>query len=270
MTVAADTFDVALTDDAFLGGALQILQPRQGYRAGLDAVLLAASAVVPGASDHIGSARVLDVGAGVGVVGLCVARRCPSADIVLVERQPLLADLARRNIERNALQAQVRVVEGDVALGGAVLHAGGALARELRPGSFDHVVANPPYYAETTGTPPPVAIKAHAHQMAAPELDGWFRFLATATAADGTMTLIHRADALAAVLHGLEGRFGNIRVFPLFPREGAPAHRILVQSRRGSRAPLRLLAGLVLHEADHTFRPEVDAILRAGAPLAIG
>ena len=69
-------------DDAFLGGALRILQPQEGYRAGLDAVLLAAAAPVRASRKD----RVLDVGAGVGVVGLAVAQRMHRAHVTLVER----------------------------------------------------------------------------------------------------------------------------------------------------------------------------------------
>src|SRR5262249_3695089 len=90
------------TDDAFLGGALRILQPKSGYRAGIDALLLAASAGAQG--------QVLDVGAGVGLVGLALARRLVEARVLLVERDPGLAELARSNIERNGLGERVRVL----------------------------------------------------------------------------------------------------------------------------------------------------------------
>jgi tRNA1(Val) A37 N6-methylase TrmN6 len=59
-------------------------------------------------------------------------------------------------------------------------------------------------------------------------------------------------------------------VFPIFPRQGAAAHRVLVQGIKGSRAPLQLRAGLILHATGHGFRPEVDAILRGGAALDLG
>lgn len=85
----------------------------------------------------------------------------------------------------------------------------------------------------------------------------------------GSATLVHRADALGEILAALEGRFGAAVVLPLHPRDGEPASRVLVQALKGSRAPLELRHGLVLHNADHGFRPEVDAILRGGAPLPI-
>jgi tRNA1(Val) A37 N6-methylase TrmN6 len=253
-----------LTDDAFLGGALSILQPATGYRAGLDAVLLAAAA-----RPAIGAgARVLDAGAGVGVVGLAIAACVPDAQVTLVELDPVLADLARRNAERNGLAARVRVVIADVAAGGRTLHEA-APDGGLAPASFEHVVTNPPFYAEGSGTPPRLGAKAAAHQMREGSLERWMAFLATAAAADGRLTLVHRADALALVLSALEGRFGSLRVLPVHPRAGAPASRIVVTAVKGSRAPLELKPGLVLQDAEGRYLPAVEAVLRHGAPLTI-
>ena len=89
-----------VTDDAFLGGRLHILQPaRKGYRAGLDAVLAAAAVQCW----DMAECRILDAGAGVGTLGLCVAANHPTACITLVENDPLLLDLAAKNISRNGL-----------------------------------------------------------------------------------------------------------------------------------------------------------------------
>jgi tRNA1(Val) A37 N6-methylase TrmN6 len=252
-----------LTSDAFLGGALDILQPASGYRAGLDAVLLAAACGVRSGEN----ARVLDAGAGVGVAGLCVARRISDAHVTLVEREPVLAGIARENVVRNALVARVQVVELDITAGGAGVHRASGSQVDLRPGAFSHVIANPPYHAEGRGTRPPADLKAAAHQMTDGALDLWCRFLATAAANDGLVTVIHRAEALGVLLDGLARRFGALCVLPLHPRVGAEAHRVIVQGRKGSRAPLRLLQGLVLHSAGNAFVPAIEAVLREGAAL---
>lgn len=253
-----------LTDDAFLGGALSILQPATGYRSGLDAVLLAAAAPV----GEGGRARVLDAGAGVGVVGLSIARRVADANVTLVELDPVMASLARDNIDRNRLDGRVCVIVADLAQGGGLLH-GDACPRGLGPASYDHLVANPPYDTIGTGTPSPRPVKVAAHQMPEGGLDRWLAFLATAAAANATLTLIHRADALAQVLSAVSGRFGRIRIRPVQPRVDAAASRIIVTAVKGSRAPLELRPALVLQRDDGTYLPEVEAILRHGAPLAI-
>jgi tRNA1(Val) A37 N6-methylase TrmN6 len=246
------------TDDAFLGGSLQILQPRSGYRAGLDAVMLAAA--VPPAPGR--PMRVLDVGAGVGTAGLCLARRMETAQVTLLEREPALVRLAAQNIARNGLGPRVRVVEGEVGLAAAELR-GLDLAEE----SFDQVMANPPFHGLDSGTLATDALKAGSHAMAETELDRWARFMARMAAPGGGITVIHKAEALIRLLAALEPRFGALVVLPLYPREGTPAHRVLVQGTKGSRAPLTLLPGLVLHGAGDAFTSQAQAVLRDGAAL---
>ena len=246
-----------LTQDAFLGGRLIVAQPANAYRAGLDAVLLAASCRAETGE------RVLDAGAGVGVVGLSVAARVPGVEVVLVESSKVLAALARRNVEQNGLGIGVRVVEADI-LAQARLDASG-----LSLEAFDHVLANPPYQEAGRGRAPPDALKAQANEMPREGLDLWARYLARMTAPDGTATMIHRADALAQVLAVFDSRFGALEVVPVHPRASAPANRILVRGRKGSRAPLRILPQVTLHGEVKGFLPEIDAVLRDGALLRV-
>lgn len=256
-SVAASVID-AKTDDAFLGGALHILQPKAGYRAGLDGVLLAAS-VAAGDGEH-----VLDIGAGVGVVGLALARRLPRARVTMLERDAGLAELARSNIARNHLADRVRLIEADVTR-----PLGDRVALGVAVESFDHVLANPPFYIEGRGTAASDPVKAAANAMPDGDLDRWVRFMAGMARPGGTATVIHRADALHALLSAFDGRFGGATVLPIHPREGEPASRVMVHAIKGSRAALQLQPGLVLHNADHSFRPDVEAILRHGAALTL-
>lgn len=248
------------TVDVFLGGRISIEQPAKGFRAGLDAVLLAAAvAGRPGAR-----LRVLDAGAGVGTAGLCVAVRLEAAHVVLAEVAPVLAELARRNVARNGLGPRASVREADVLAPAAVHEAAG-----LAAGGFDVVIANPPYLEEGRHRLPVETVAAGAFGMEEGALARWVRFLARMAAPGGRLVLIHRADALARVLDALEGRFGGVSVLPIQPRASHMANRIIVMGRKGSRAPLRLLPALVLHGPDgHGFLPPLDAVLRNGEPLS--
>ena len=250
-----------VTEDAFLGGALRVLQPVGGYRAGIDAVLLAAAVPVKAAT----SERVLDLGAGVGVVGLCIAARVGEARVTLLEIEPNLAELARRNVVRNGLEGRLDVISADV---GASARTHAELG--LSAGTFSHVVANPPFHVQGCGRPARDPIKAGAHAMPAGGLERWVHVMARLAASGGSATLIHRPEALCELLAALEGRFGALKVLPIHPRAGAPAVRVLVQGRKGSRAPLTLLPGLLLHGNDNRFLPEVDGILRHRASLDLG
>ena len=249
----------APTDDAFLGGALHILQPATGYRAGLDAVMLAAAVTAEG------PARVLDVGAGVGTAGLCLARRVASARVTLFEKEPALVRLARENIQRNGLSARASAIEGDIGLSAETAKVLG-----LEPESFDHVIANPPFHDAYGGTLPPDPLKAGAHTMPDDGLERWARFMARMAVPGGSVTVIHKAEVLSRLLAAFDARFGGLQILPLHPRAAAPAHRIIMAGRKGSRAPLTLLAGFVLHGEDGAFTPQAQAILRGGAALRLG
>ncbi len=247
--------DVApdLTDDQFLGGALQVLQPAKGYRSGLDAVLLAAAtSAAPGQ-------RILDAGSGVGVVGLCIAARVSGTGIVLVDNDPRLVDLAARNIERNGLSDRVRVAPADISQGIAALRNPDRAAG-LEAGSFDHVVSNPPYHVQGEGTEASLPFKAGAHRMPSAWLDGWLAFLHGAARDRGKLTMIHRVEALPRLLAAMERRFGTIRVRPIQSRQTTPASRMLVTAIKGAAGPFELLPSLIIHHDDGTFRPEIAAL----------
>ncbi len=250
---------LATTTDDFLGGALRLMQPQHGYRAGLDAILLAAAC--PARQGN--GACILDCGAGVGTVGLALARRITDAKVTLVERDPCLAALARQNAAANDLAARSTVVTADLAAPLTRTPALAALA-----GTFDHVLANPPYYAHHAGTRATDPQKDGSHAMPEGTLDAWLRFAAAMTRDGGTLTLIHRPEALPEMLAALERRFGGTLVLPLHSRAGEPANRLLLQARKASRAGLSVRPGRILHaDGAHGFTPEFDAILRGGAAL---
>lgn len=253
----------SVTDDVFLagapGGGLRMLQPKDGLRSGIDAVLLAAA--VPA---RIGE-RVLDAGAGVGVAGLCVARRCPLAHVTLVERETALATLARHNIARNGFGAAADIVCADLTWPAARLRTLGLVAE-----GYDHVLTNPPFHDASNVRASPHPLKAAASALATGELDRWLRFAAAMAKPGGRVTLIHRAEALREILDAIGARFGALRILPLHARPERPAVRVIVQGIKGSRAPLTLLPGFVLHERAEAFTRAANARLRDGAPLDLG
>jgi tRNA1(Val) A37 N6-methylase TrmN6 len=246
------------SDDLFLGGALTIRQPWNGYRAGTDAVLLA-SLITP---EAVEAGPVIDVGSGVGVVGLCVAARCPTARVTLIERDSQLAALATGNVERNGLSDRVTVVETDITRATLALERA-----EIDSETFAIVLANPPYHDDWRSTASGSQLKTVSHQMPEDGLEGWARFMCRMAAPGGRVAMIHKADALPRILSAFEGRFGSMAILPIYARAGEPAIRVIVEGIKGSRAPMTLRPNLVLHEPGQNFVPEVEAIFRYGAAL---
>jgi tRNA1(Val) A37 N6-methylase TrmN6 len=247
------------TTDDCLGGRIGVLQPKNGHRAGSDAVFLAA-AVPACAGDH-----VLDVGAGVGVAGLCLLARVPRIKLTAVEIDAKLCELAAKNAARNGFGDKFSAVTADVTAPGRSLRA-----VELLNENYDQVIANPPFYAEGRVKAAPDRGRATAHVMHQGGLAAWMRFFGAMAAPKALLTLMHRLDCLGELLRLLEGRFGDVTVFPLFARRGEPATRIIVQAEKGSRAGLSLLPGIVLHQENGSYMDEAEAVLRGGEALDLG
>ena len=240
----------AVTHDHLLAEAISITQPKSGYRVGTDAVLLAAAV-------STSKGRVLDLGAGAGGVFLCLAHRHAELHLTAIEKHPQLAELAGRNAAANGFAGRVRVVACDM--------------REMSPvlaGSFDHVVSNPPYH-DARGTRPRNEARALAHMGDDTEMGDWVRAAIGAVKPRGRITFICRADR-AAELAGLfaVGGAGETVMFPLWPREGVPAGRVIVEVRRDVEGPGAVLPGLVLHREDGQFTDRAMTVMR-GAPIEL-
>jgi len=237
------------TEDRLLGGRVVLRQPVDGFRAGLDAVLLAA--FVPAAAGQ----RVLEAGCGSGAVFLCLAARVPGLSVVAIEREASMAALARGNALAN--DAAAVVIEGDV---GDL-----PVARDIA--KCDHAFANPPYWPG--GTPPPGAVRRAATHEGGAGLVDWAVFLAASLRAGGTASLVlpaARFDAGVAALRA--AGCGSFTLLPVAPHAGVPAKRVLLRARRGGRGPARILPALVLHEEGGAFTPAAEAVLRDAAALA--
>ncbi len=235
-----------LTDDHILGGRVRLRQSKAGYRAGLDAALLAA------ACDAGPGERVLDAGCGVGAVMLAAAVRLPGASFVGIENDAGAVELAHANIAANGLEHRVSVIACDIDVPFA--QAG------LAP--FDAALANPPFFDDPAALRGPHPAKRRAW-IASQGLGAWAAFLLKAVRQGGSITVIHRADRLAEILGLLASGAGSFQIRPVQPFADATAKRILVRAIKNGKAPLRLLPALVLHapgEGKHTAGAE--AILR--------
>ena len=236
-----------LTEDALLGGRVRLLQPARGYRVAIDAVLLAA------AVDAAPGDRILDLGAGVGAVGLCLAARVAGCSVVGIELQAALAELAERNANLNGMADRVRTVVHDLAR---------PLPAEL--GRFDHVVTNPPYLAAAVADPSPDPSKARATVESSADLARWLAVATAAAEPAGTLLVIHRSDRLDELL----GHFGRLGWGNVTVKRLPPAARILVRARRADRPTRHDAPPLTLHRPDGRYTDEAEAILRHAGALA--
>lgn len=250
-----EPFDAeSLTEDAILGGRVRLLQPRNGYRAGTDPVLLAAAvAAVPGQS-------VLELGCGAGPGLCCLGVRVPGLHLAGLELQPGYADLARRNLARNGLDGEVWT--GDLT----------DPPTAMKARHFDHVMANPPYFETGKRVSADEAGREIALAGATPLAD-WVACAARRLKPRGYATFIQRAERLPDLLNAMQGRLGALELLPLLPREGRAPRLILLRGRKEGRAPFRFHPGAVIHDGQTHVQPgnrytaRFEAIMVQGAAL---
>lgn len=243
-----------LTHTDFLDGRVRAWQPAQGYRAGVDPVLLAAA--VPAEAGQ----TALELGCGAGVASLCLLARVPGLRVAGLEIQPFYAGLARCN----AMEAGVpfEVIEGDLA----------AMPETLRDRQFDHVLANPPYFRRTESVSAADAGRDIALGGETP-LEDWVTAAAKRVKPKGYVTFIQRVERLPELLCAMQARLGSLQLLPLIPRVGRESQLFLIRGRKGGRSGFRLHAGILMHEGEaHTsdredYTSDISAVLREGAPL---
>ena len=252
-----------------LGGKVALHQQMGGaHKAGLDAVMLAASV-----QEDSTQKRIVDLGAGVGTAGLCVLNRLPNSTAILVENDPTTLVLARTTLadpDNQWLNGRASVLEADVTLRGDARGEAG-----LSLNMADQVIMNPPYYDASSVRTSNNTSRQAAHVLAESGLEPWFRTASAILVSGGRLSVIFPSAGLSNLLSLMEGRFGGITVFPLYKGEGEEANRVILCGQKGSRASMRLLSGMVLHQAQkdgisrREWTDEANAVLNGEAGLVI-
>ena len=240
-----------LSDDTLLNGKVRLFQPLNGFRATSDSVFLA-SAIKVSSGD-----RILDIGCGTGAASLCLVTRVNEIKVVGLEIDRELARLAQDNAALNGFEKRFEAIVGDLVK---------PLPR-LAPHSFNHVMANPPYYEIGKVTPPEREAKVIARTEILANLVTWVDFASRMVKPGGTITFIQRASRLEEILASISKRAGKIIVYPLwshdpFIDDSKSAKRIIVQAQIGSGAGLKLQGGLILHNTDGSFTEKAEMVLR--------
>jgi tRNA1Val (adenine37-N6)-methyltransferase len=241
---------VVVSHGHLLAGRVQYGQPANGFRSGIEPVLLAAS--IPARPGE----RVLEAGTGAGAALLCLAARVPTVHAVGVEIDVALAELAAANALANRF-AGIEIIAGAVEV-------------FAPPQPFDHAMANPPYHP-ADGTASPVTERETAKRGSGALLWRWVGQLSRCLRHHGSLTLILPAGMVPACLSAMtEHSCACTVMFPLWPKLGRPAKLLLLRGVRNGRTPMQVMPGLVLHEPDGSFTQAAQAVLNLNAALSLG
>lgn len=220
------------TLDAALGGALRIIQPVNGYRFSVDALLLA------GFASRIPAERIVDLGCGSGVVGLALLEKLNGGQLLGLDIQKEFAQRAARAAQLNGRNGQAQFQTLDIRSVPDALPGGGA---EL-------VVCNPPYRPVGAGrlSPnPSVAVARHELEVTLPDI---FRAARHLLAMGGSCCLVYPAYRLGVLLASCREAglvIGKLRM--VHPRLGDPASLVLLRAVKGRYEEVEVASPLILH-----------------------
>jgi tRNA1(Val) A37 N6-methylase TrmN6 len=241
--------DFEKTKDDFLGGRVNLSQPKKGYRITSDSIFLAAC-LSPKNND-----RILDVGAGTGAILSCLYARIPiEATLHGIELQDQLIELARINgIEK------IQYFQGDMF----------SEVEGCEPNSYHQVVSNPPYYDKGTVTNSPFETKATAFGKEMDDLKLWIERLVRMARPKGYVTVVHRADRIDDIISVLAEKCGSIVIYPFYSKQGKDASRVIIRAQKDAKGLLSLKSGMIVHTSDGNYSAAAENILRNAQHLDI-
>jgi len=245
--------------DGFLDNSFYVSQPVRGHhRAGLDAVLLAATL------DAGAGGRVADFGAGSGVAGMAVAQRCPGVTVDLIDVEPDCLAHARSSLElpQNAhIAKRLKIIEADLTASGKEREQAG-----LRENHYHHIIANPPYNDSSLQASPDNR-RAFAHVLEPGMLKRWIKTAAFVACPKAQLTLVMRPANLSDIMNDLGGRFGSVRLKPVHTSAQGAATLMLVRAVKGGRAATELMPPVMLHDDAGNSTHQAEEILRGRAGI---
>lgn len=242
-----------LTQDTLLGGKVGLYQLAKGYRAGIDPLFLSASIML-----HPGE-RVLDVGIGAGAASLCLYNRVKDCRIIGIEIQRELVRIANQNIALNGASRSINVIHGDFR----------HMPPRLVPGSFDHVMANPPYFPLMEQVSSPYPSKKQSNMEGEATIADWMKFCLAMARHKGMVTWIYKVDRLDEVFRAIPQASSSIKLFPLWQQDGKEAKRAIIQIQKGIARPFKLCSGMTLHNDNGDYTSIAQAVLRDGHIIKI-
>jgi tRNA1Val (adenine37-N6)-methyltransferase len=234
------------TRDTILGGRLALIQPKHGYRFSVEAILLGRFARA-GRRD-----RVLELGAGCGVISIMLASLYRPREVVAVEIQPELAEMIARNATINDLES-VRAICADLRQ---------KKIAGVEPASFDLVVANPPYRATSTGRENLDRGRRLARSESSATLDDFVRAARSYARHGARVAFVFTARRSAELISTMRAKkLEPKRIRFVHPRIGTPASVIMVEARVGGGIETAIEPPLILYDSPGIYTIEARAIL---------
>ncbi len=235
------------TLESLFGGRLKILQKKKGYRYTIDSVLLAHFVELKKKD------RILELGAGSGVISLLLAFRHPGVQVTGLELQADLADMAGRSVSINGLEERVKMIRGDAR----------KVAELLETRSHDVAIFNPPYRKMGSGQVNPAPEKALARHEIAGSIADFLKAASHALELGGRVCMIYPCSRMVEAIHRMRaGKMEPKRLRMVHSRPGSRGDFVLVEGVKGGGEELAVLPPLFIYKEGEGYSEELEALFR--------
>ena len=232
--------------DTILDGFITLIQPKHGYRFSVEAILLGRFARVSTRD------RVLELGAGCGVVSMMMAALYRPREVVAVEIQPSLAEMIPRSASINRLKS---------------VHAVCADLRQkkiagVEPASFDLVVANPPYRAAASGRESPDHGRRVARAEGSTVLTDFVAAARRYARTRGRVAFVFTASRSAELISAMRSKqLEPKRIRFVHPQIAMPASVMLVEASVGGGIEVGIEPPFIIYDRPGIYTAEAQALL---------
>ena len=232
-----------VSKNKILDGSISLFQPKKGFRVGIDSILLSSSIK--------NYSNCMEFGTGSGVILLCLSKKFPNSKIIGVEKNIELVELAKKNLlENNINNKNTKVICNDLL--------DQPFLKEYN-NKFDRVIMNPPYFNLNKVIKSNNKLKASARYEI--NINQWFLAAYKKLKPKGYMNFVFRSENLDLILSKLYTSWGDIKVFPLWPKAKVKSKLMIVQARKDANSGVQILPGLILHNNDGSYTDECNSIL---------
>ena len=223
----------------------QIIQNKDAFCFGMDAVLLSGFAVVKQGETAI------DLGTGTGIIPLLLEAKSEGKHFTGLEIQEEMAQMARRSVALNRLEEKIEIVTGDIK----------EASRLFGAASFDVVTSNPPYMNDAHGLKNPDLPKAIARHEVLCTLDDVAREAARLLKPGGRFYLVHRPHRLIEIITALTNyKLEPKRMKLVHPFVDKEANMVLMEAVRGGKSMIKVEAPVIVYKKPGVYTDEIYEI----------
>ena len=229
-------------DDLEING-LKIIQNKEWFKFGIDSVLLSGFA-----KDIKDGSKVLDIGTGTGIIAILLSAKTKAKEIVGIEIQNEVAEMAQRSIELNQLESRIKIINENIL----------NIEKHFECGYFDAVVSNPPYQKNETG----LKSENEKHLISRHEvtcslediIDKGFKMLKDR----GELYLVHRPERLVDVMCAMrKSKIEPKQVRLVQAKANEKPNLVLIKGVKNSKPFLKVEEPLIIYNDDGSYTDEV-------------